>query len=56
MAQIVKRLSWHSPLTESVNYLNSGNGKIEQIIERLHQRQEVKKRTPKAETAQLVLW
>lgn len=56
MAQIVKRLSWHSLLTESINYLDSVNGKIEQTIERLHQRQEVKKRTPRAEATQLALW
>ncbi len=56
MAQIIRHLSWHPLLAESVRYLDSRHTSIESAISRLHQRQQIIKRAPRTQTSQLTLW
>jgi len=56
MAQVIKHLSRHSSLAESLHWLDSQHTAIERAIGRVYEDQQVAGRVPHPRRAQLALW
>jgi putative DNA methylase len=56
MAQVIKRLSSHASMTESVQFLKSHEGTIEAQIQQLHRRQQKKETSAARAQTQTSLW
>jgi adenine-specific DNA methylase len=56
MAQIIKRLSWHSSLADSLHYLDSHRATMEGAIEEVYDRQKVVERAISTAKTQFELW